>query len=76
MVFILLANAAILCTILYEFSSTFVPQKYFKIQIVKSLYFCFIVVVTLSSGLSLPMEGKASGAAWVWATLWRMLIFA
>ena len=75
MVFILVANAAILCTILYEWGSAFVPQKYFKIQIVKSLYFFLILVFTLSSGLSLPMEGGISGAAWVWATLWRMLIF-
>jgi hypothetical protein len=75
MVIILVANAAILCTILYEWGSTFVPQKYFKIQIVKSLYFFLILVFALSSGLSLPMEGGISGAAWVWATLWRMLIF-
>jgi hypothetical protein len=75
MVFILFANAAILCTILYEWGSTFVPQKYFKIQIVKSVYFFLILVFALSSGLSLPMEGGISGAAWVWATIWRMLIF-
>ncbi|PMD24438.1 hypothetical protein NA56DRAFT_643024 [Hyaloscypha hepaticicola] len=75
MVFILVANAAILCTILYEWGSTVVPQKYHKIQIVKSLYFFLILVFALSSGLSLPMEGGISGAAWVWATLWRMLIF-
>ena len=74
MIFILMSNAAILCTILYEWSSTFVPQRYFKIQFVKSLYFFFIVVVMLSTGLSLPMEGHASGLAWVWGMLWRMVI--
>ena len=75
MILILLSNAAILCTILYEWGSTFVPSRYYKIQIVKSVYFLLLVIMVLSSGLNLPMEGDFSGAAWVWATLWKMLIF-
>ncbi|KAE9366746.1 hypothetical protein N431DRAFT_429542 [Stipitochalara longipes BDJ] len=75
MIFIFLSNAAIFCAILYEWASTFVPSKYYKIQIVKSVYFLVLVILVLSSGLNLPMEGNVSGVAWVWATLWKMLIF-
>jgi hypothetical protein len=75
MITILLSNAAILCTILYEWASTFVPSKYYKIQVVKSVYFLVLVTFVLSSGLNLPMEGNVSGAAWVWSTLLKMLIF-
>lgn len=81
MVFILIANAAILCTILYEvyhFGGEIKKasaQRYLKIQIGKSTYFLLLVGVTLGSGAGLPMDASMTGAAWVWGTLWRMSFF-
>jgi hypothetical protein len=80
MVFILISNALILCTILYEFSylgeiAKLSPERYFKIQLVKSIYFLLIVLVTLISGSGLPMDEKTTGAARFWAFCWKLAIF-
>jgi hypothetical protein len=80
MVFILIANVLILCTILYEFSylgeiARLSPQRYFKIQLVKSIYFFLLVVVTLVSGSGLPMDEKVTGCAWFGTMCWRLAIF-
>lgn len=80
MLFIFISNFLVLCTILYEFSwsgrlAQLTAQRFYRIQLIKSLYFLILVILTLVSGSGIPMPQVSSGAAYVWAMTWRLAIF-
>ncbi|KUJ23790.1 uncharacterized protein LY89DRAFT_3083 [Mollisia scopiformis] len=70
------SQLAILFTIFYEFSwasslAQLSAARFLKIQVAKSVYFLFFVVVILVSGTTFPGEGQPG----VWGTAWRLGIF-
>ena len=80
MIFIFISNLLVLCTVLYEFSwvgrlAQLTAQRFYRIQLIKSLYFLILVIMTFASGSGIPMPQGSTGFAYVWAMTWRMAIF-
>ena len=80
MIFIFISNFLVLCTILYEFTWAgslvqLTAQRFYRIQLVKSLYILILVILTLvsGSGIPIPQGGRTFGHDW--AVVWRLAIF-
>jgi len=77
-VIIFLSNVATLCCILYEFTylasiTQLTTHRYYRIQLVKSLYFIALIVLVVASGSGTPMStGQTRGK--VWSDVWRLCI--
>jgi hypothetical protein len=80
MVFIFISNSLVLCAILYEFTwagslAQLTALRFYRIQLVKSLYILILVILTLVFGSGIPAAQGGRMFAHDWAMVWRLAIF-
>lgn len=80
MAFVFIFNLLVLCIILYEFTwagslAQLTAQRFYRIQLVKSLYILFLVIMTLVTGSGVPVPEGGRTFAHDWAVIWRLAIF-